>query len=86
MGKHTDIPIIFICITVTECAVAILDSELEPRDEIIFLAKEITYVADKGDERILRMKTALKECLLKMSQDEVEVQESSSSFILDERY
>ena len=65
---------------------AILESKLEPRDEIIFLAKETTKVADNGDQRIVKMKTALNECLVKMSHVGVEAQESSNSFLLDERY
>ena len=58
--------IIFTGNSVSECAVAILESELEPRDEIIFLAKEMTHVADKGDERIVGMKTALSASLINM--------------------
>ena len=73
-------------IPMTECAAIILESALEPRDEIVFLAKEMTRVADKGDERISRMKTALNECLLKMSQEGVEAKEMTNSLVLDERY
>ena len=40
----------------------------------MFLAREMTSVADKGDERILRMKKALKECLINMANQGVEEQ------------
>ena len=64
---------------------AILESAVEPREEILFLAREMTQAPDNGDERIAWMKSALKESLQKMSQNGGEYAEEDSG-TLDERY
>ena len=64
---------------------AIIESEVEPREEIIFLAREITQVPDNGDERIAIIKSALKESLQNMSQYDHEYPEEDIR-TLDERY
>ena len=53
----------------TDCAVAMLESHLEPRSEIIFLARETMQVADSGDQSIARLKSSLGDCLQKMFGD-----------------
>lgn len=57
---------------------------MEPREEILFLAREMTKVPDNGDERIRRMKSSLKESLQKISQYEEEYA-YDQSIALDER-
>ena len=58
---------------------------MEPREEILFLAREITHVPDNGDERIARMKSAFKKSLQKMSEYGGGYAEEDSG-TLDERY
>ena len=64
---------------------AILQSVVEPREEILFLAKEMKKVPDNGDERVMAMKLAMEESLQKMSPYEEEFLEEDS-ISLDERY
>ena len=58
---------------------------MEPREEILLLAREMTQVPDSGDERIARIKSALKESLQKMSQYGGEYAEEDSGTV-DKRY
>ena len=53
----------------TECAVAILESHLEPRTEIIFLARETMKIADNGDQRIANLKSSVGASLQSMFTD-----------------
>ena len=75
------------CCTVifTDCALAILQSVVEPREAILYLAREMKKVPDNGNERILAMKLAMTESLQKMSPYEEEFFEEDS-ISLDERY
>ena len=53
-------------ITKPECVVSMIESKLEPRDEIMFLAREMTLVETKEDGRVEQMKYSVTRCLLNM--------------------
>ena len=58
---------------------------MEPREEILFLAQEMTKAPDNADQRIISMKKDLTKSLQNMSLlDGEDIKEDSSN--LDERY
>ena len=58
---------------------------MEPREEILFLARELTEAPDNADQRIISMKKDLTKSLQNMSLlDGEDMKEDSSN--LDERY
>ena len=67
------------------CAQAILESTMGPREEILFLAQEMTKVPDNGDERVLKMKEALKKSLQNLSQNDGQERDQEEG-AWDERY